>query len=402
MQSKVYFFSLLFSLALLMWQCSGGGDNTPAPVPDGLSLSSFAPTRDTVGATVVLTGAGFSATAAQNIVKFNNLTAEVVTASANSLTVKVPQGATKGKISIQVEDKTTVSTEDFTVTGWTRKADFGGAARINGSGFVLNGKIYYGLGVKGFAGANVLGGADFWEYDPATNAWIQKASHPAINDGAGSAVESQPVSFAINGKGYVALGSLRAVWEYDPTANTWTKKNENHPLGTSVSLQSAVAFVVSGKAYIVGGNNGTARRELYEYDPVANTWTKKADFPNTSGIYRTQGFAIGNKGYVGAGVVGSGTRKFWEYNTTNNTWAEVASYPGNNAADAVTTTFNGMGYVLAGNGSTGLYEYNPTTNTWATQTYKPTFRFARAFTLEEQIYWLGGGGLTKEFWVYLP
>jgi N-acetylneuraminic acid mutarotase len=164
-------------------------------------------------------------------------------------------------------------------------------------------------------------------------------------------------------------------------------------------LQDAFVFVVSGKAYIGGGNDGNARRELYEYDPVANTWTKKADFPNINGIYRAQGFAIGTKGYVGAGIVSIGTNKFWEYDTTTNNWKEVAAYPGAAAADAVATSLNGKGYVRVDG---GLYEYNPTTNIWTTKTYKPTTRFARAFTLEEQVYWIGGGGLTKEFWAYLP
>ena len=401
---KYLLFPFLFSLACLSWQCGkNDNSNNPTPTPDtpiALSLTSFSPARDTVGANITLVGTGFSTTMSQNIVKFNGAVAQVTNASATNLTIKVPAGATKGKISVEVNNKTVSSTDDFVVTGWLQRADFGGAARINGSGFVLNGKIYYGLGVKGFAGANVLGGGDFWEYDPATNVWTQKANHPAINDGAGSGVESQPVSFAINGKGYVALGSLRAVWEYDPTTNAWTKKNQNHPLGTNASLQGAVAFVVNGKAYICGGNGGTSRRDLYEYDPVANTWTKKADFPNTNGIYRTQGFAIGTKGYVGAGVVGSGTNKFWEYDTVTDTWKEIAAYPGGNASDAVATTLNGKGYVRV-NGK--LYEYSPTTNTWTTKTYKPTFWHTMAFMVGEQIYWAGGSGdLTKQFWTYLP
>jgi N-acetylneuraminic acid mutarotase len=406
MQSKIYSLAILFSLACLVWQCGNDDNgNNPNPTPDtpiALSLTSFSPARDTIGANVTLTGTGFSTTTSQNIVKFNGTVAQVTNASATSLTVKVPTGATKGKISVEVSSKTVSSTDDFVVTGWQKKTDFGGAARAGGSGFMLNGKLYYGLGVKGFGGANVTVSADFWEYTPATDTWVKKANHPAIADGSSmstSTVTYSHLYFAINGKGYVGLGSLRALWEYDPTANTWTKKNDNHPLGTTTSLQDPFAFVVNGKAYVGGGNNGTARRELYEYDPVANTWTKKADFPNTNGIYRAQAFAIGTKGYVGAGVVGSGTNKFWEYDTATNTWKEVASYPGVSASDAVATTLNGKGYVRIDG---KMYEYTPTSNTWATLPYKPTFRLEVAISLGEQIYWMGGGGLTKDFWSYLP
>jgi N-acetylneuraminic acid mutarotase len=399
MKNNLLILSLLF-FATLLWQCGNDSDNS-APAPE-LSITGFSPARDTTGANVTITGTGFSTTASQNNVKFNGTVAQVTAASATSLTVKVPTGATKGKISVEVSSKTVSSADDFVVTGWQKRTDFAGAGRSGGSGFVLNGKIYYGLGVKGFGGANVTVAADFWEYTPATDTWVKKANHPAIPDGGSmstSTVTYSLLSFAINGKGYVALGSLRALWEYDPTANTWTKKNENHPLGTTSSLQDAFVFVVNGKAYIGGGYTNMARRELYEYDPVANTWTKKADFPNTNGIYRAQGFTIGTKGYVGAGVVSSGTNKFWEYDTATNTWKEVAPYPGGNAADAVATALDGKGYVRI---SGKMYEYTPTSNTWATKTYKPTFAHAIALTLDEQIYWMGGGGLTKDFWSYIP
>lgn len=399
MKNRIYTISLLFSLACLVWQC-GDKNGNDTPTPGVLSFTSFSPARDTTGANITLTGTGFSTTTSENAVKFNGTVAQVTNASATSLTVKVPTSATKGKISVEVSGKTVTSTDDFTVTGWQKKADFGGPASTNGLGFVLNGKIYYGLGIKGFAGANIISTGDFWEYDPATNAWIQKASFTGSGLSAGGTT-STPVSFAINGKGYVALGSMRAVWEYNPTANTWTKKNENHPIGTTTSLQAPFAFVVNGKAYIGGGNNGSVKRDLYEYDPVANTWTKKADFPDANGIYRAQGFAIGTKGYVGAGVVSSGTKKFWEYDTVANTWKEVASYPAASGADAVTATLNGKGYVSAW--EFGLFEYDPTTNTWITKKYKPTNYHAMAFSIGEHIYWAGGiGNLTKDFWSYIP
>ena len=41
-------------------------------------------------------------------------------------------------------------------------------------------------------------------------------------------------------------------------------------------------------------------KDFWEYDPVGNTWTQKADFGGTA-RYAAVGFSIGNKGYIGTG-----------------------------------------------------------------------------------------------------
>jgi N-acetylneuraminic acid mutarotase len=53
---------------------------------------------------------------------------------------------------------------------WTKKADFGGGSRESGIGFSIGSKGYIGTGKN--QGGNYT--KDFWEYDPATNAWTQK------------------------------------------------------------------------------------------------------------------------------------------------------------------------------------------------------------------------------------
>lgn len=81
----------------------------------GLQILSFNPISGGPGATVTIQGQGFSATPASNIVKFNNVAATVVAATTNSLTVVVPNGATTGKLSVQVGTATKVSTDNFTI-----------------------------------------------------------------------------------------------------------------------------------------------------------------------------------------------------------------------------------------------------------------------------------------------
>lgn len=79
------------------------------------TVTSFTPKNSIVGSTVVITGTNFSPTAANNVVKFNGVTATVSEASATSLTVTVPDGATTGKVSVTVDEKTGTSSDSFTV-----------------------------------------------------------------------------------------------------------------------------------------------------------------------------------------------------------------------------------------------------------------------------------------------
>jgi hypothetical protein len=58
------------------------------------SITSFTPATGAIGSSVTITGTNFNTTAAQNIVFFGATKAVVTAASATSLTVTVPLGAT--------------------------------------------------------------------------------------------------------------------------------------------------------------------------------------------------------------------------------------------------------------------------------------------------------------------
>src|SRR5205823_1893159 len=53
---------------------------------------------------------------------------------------------------------------------WIKKAGFGGGGRAYIVGFSIGTKGYMGTGYDGSTSKK-----DFWEYDPATDAWTQKA-----------------------------------------------------------------------------------------------------------------------------------------------------------------------------------------------------------------------------------
>ncbi|MER6999031.1 RHS repeat-associated core domain-containing protein [Streptomyces sp. NPDC000410] len=108
-----------------------------------LSVLSLVPVRAAAGATVTLSGTGFSATAASNAVSFGGAAAEVVSATPTRLVVTVPAGAVGGKVTVTVGGVTAASAEVFTsasggprVTAVTPGAGLPGTlVTLTGSGF---------------------------------------------------------------------------------------------------------------------------------------------------------------------------------------------------------------------------------------------------------------------------
>jgi hypothetical protein len=84
--------------------------------PSPLAVSGFAPVSGAAGTAVTISGAGFSSNATSDGVRFNGVAATVTAATASTLTVAVPAGATTGKIGVTVAGNTAVSAQDFVVT----------------------------------------------------------------------------------------------------------------------------------------------------------------------------------------------------------------------------------------------------------------------------------------------
>lgn len=189
---------------------------------------------------------------------------------------------------------------------WLLKNDFPGGNRNFAAGFSINGKGYIGTG-------DAFSQKDFWEYDPATDTWTQKADVP----GPGRVLA---VAFSIGSKGYIGGSAQNAAndfWEFDPGTNSWTQKSDI----PGVFRGGSASFVISGKGYVTSGGDNT----LLEFNPASNIWTTLADYPG-AGRTGTLGFAVNGKGYVGAGAISSelGADDLWEYDPLTNTWTQKA------------------------------------------------------------------------------
>jgi len=79
-------------------------------------ITAFSPVSANVGAAVTISGINFNTTPSNNMVTFNGVSAVVTSATTTSLTVTVPNGATTGKISVEIGCGLVATTANFTVT----------------------------------------------------------------------------------------------------------------------------------------------------------------------------------------------------------------------------------------------------------------------------------------------
>jgi len=99
---------LLLAMALAV-SCSKS-DVAPVPV-----ITGFSPTTGPTQSSVLITGHNFSSTPNQNEVRFNGALGNVTTSTNTSITVKVPDNATTGIISVTISGQSGLSTDPFTI-----------------------------------------------------------------------------------------------------------------------------------------------------------------------------------------------------------------------------------------------------------------------------------------------
>lgn len=247
---------------------------------------------------------------------------------------------------------------------WTIKDSVNGAPRSVSSAFVADGEGYIvaGLDVNGFR--RTMYSYTFWQDD-----WDDELSLGGLNGGGlnrGSAS-----SFSALNKGYVCLGQGETnpffydLWEYDPATNAWTQKADF--IGTP--RRQAVAFSLNDIGYVGTGIDATGfKKDMFTYDPATNVWTQIGDFGGTA-RKEAVGFAMGGQAYVGTGDDGVKRNDFWQYEPTTDTWTQKTDFPGTPRKGAVGWGQFPSAFICTGEDNTftykkDLWEYNYFTNAW--------------------------------------
>jgi hypothetical protein len=389
-------------LALIIFSFNGCNDDSPQ---SGLSIVSFSPSQGNSETNVIISGSGFSPKITDNIVKVNNVSVTVISASTTSITILINEEVTTGAISIQVSGKTVTSKDVFTKlpAKWNQLNDVSSTGRQAAVGFAIGSKGYIGTG---YNGSNYLN--DFWEFDPSTGAWTQKANF------SGEA-RYYATGFSLNGKGYIGTGYafdyyFKDFWEYDPSQNKWTQKADFGGVGRDY----ATGFSIGAYGYIGAGFDGTSdRTDFWKYDPNFNAWSQVASYLGT-GRRRLFSFVIGSKAYAGGGTTKNVDfhSDFWEYEPIANSWIQKSNtgIPFNSAS-SFSIGLNGFVGTsgLGSNISKEFWRYNSTTNLW---NRKIDFAGAASygavgFSIANKGYFVSGydypnGIFTKHTWEYLP
>ena len=109
-----------------------------------------------------------------------------------------------------------------------------------------------------------------YEYDPTTDAYVQKANVPNPRQWCTSAVVGSKI-YLIGGV-YAGI-AYNNNQEYDPVTDSWAIKT---PLPVSMWGATRDNPVINGKIYVTHGHNGTTFfTSNYVYDPTTNTWEQK-------------------------------------------------------------------------------------------------------------------------------
>ncbi len=182
----------------------------------------------------------------------------------------------------------------------------------------LNGKFYFLGGIR--IGTSFVTGRTF-EYDPAANAWTERAPMPTPRGAAGVAALGTRIYVA---GGLAAAGSVNTFEAFEPASNTWVSLP---PMPTTRDHLTAQA--AGGKFYAISGRSGVLFNVNEEYDPATNAWRARAPIPTPRGGLGsgTIGGRIQVFGGEGSSTPTGTFQENEEYDPATNTWRTLAPMP---------------------------------------------------------------------------
>ncbi len=279
----------------------------------------------------------------------------------------------------------TVSAQTF-----TPKAAFPGRGRWACYSFMLGNKLYTGGGLD-----TTTTYGDLYAYDAATNTWTHKTNPPfPARAGAVAVVIAgkayvgfgRDSTFGSGGRIYGPGYSLKDWWQYNDATDTWIQKASL----PAEARHNPSLISWNGKGYLLGGNNYQdsslahpyiyhSLKEVWEYNPATNAWVRQPDFP---GMARSRSFAqvIGDTLFYGLGQedsLGLYHGDNFRYNLVARTWSAMPAVPapaGEPAIDGWShfSVAYGKKVVLMnidltvspGNDFELIYVFNTATNSW--------------------------------------
>jgi len=260
------------------------------------------------------------------------------------------------------------------------------------------GKIYVVGGFEQPSLGNVLNFAitpAVEEYDPAVDRWITKASMPVGLHHVGIGVVGGRL-YIIGGykqSGLSVWGPVPTVYAYDPATDAWS---ERAPMPTARGALSVT--VHDGKLYAIGGYEGRANSAAVEaYDPVRNSWSARAPLPTPRDHLATT-TAAGKVYAIGGRLKGDYHRNLSVtevYDPLSDKWSKAPDLP--TARSGITAAgAGGRVYVFGGEGADGTFReneaYDPVRDAWLAMAPMPTARHGLgSAVIDGRIHVISGG-----------
>lgn len=275
---------------------------------------------------------------------------------------------------------------------------------------VIDGQVYYGKTVR---------------YKTAA-----RGSWKRLNNFPGPA-RRFPISFTVNGKGYVGCGAgetgyLKDMWEYDPATDAWTQITD-YP---GEAMHSGFSFVIGNKAYVGGGgSHGGPPYNIYfgyitsfEFDPVTKNWTQLDDLPlgisGSPAMFGCFAFSVGGYGFVGGGSISLQQRNFgvFKFDPATKTWEGYSGGPKDYKNDALYTHY-GTAFAIGNTAyvGTGFHEsdfdeklnyffsWNYQTKEWTNKSPAPGPNVAFGIsTVNSGVAYFGFGDPSNDIYQYNP
>ncbi len=160
------------------------------------------------------------------------------------------------------------------------------------------------------------------------------------------------------------------------------------------------SIALDGKIYIFGGGVTTEEctDEVYEYDPVTDTYTSKAPMP--TGMCGMAVAELNGKIYLFGGYTEFSSfisDAVFEYDVVNDAWTEMMAMP-TARGYATASVMDGKIYVIGGSGTffvaakKDVEVFHPTLNEWSTATELPTeLGGLTSHAVNGKIFVFGGG-----------
>jgi N-acetylneuraminic acid mutarotase len=185
----------------------------------------------------------------------------------------------------------TVEIYDTATDLWETRAPFVHVVH-HAAAAVVNGRLYV---VGGYTGGRMSWTpvASLHEYDPARDAWIERAPMPTPRGALAVAV----VGNRLHALGGTADGVTNAHEVYDPAANRWTAA-----AAMPTARDHLAAVAVGGRVWALGGRTsfmGTQYPNVEIYDPATDSWRVGRPLPDGRGGLTAA--AIGDRVYVFGG-----------------------------------------------------------------------------------------------------